>query len=140
MLEGFWQGKRVLVTGHTGFKGGWLSVWLQKLQAEVVGIALDPLSGKSLYQVADVSRQMTSLRQDIRDRQALFKLINAHQPEVIFHLAAQPLVRDSYHYPVETWETNVMGSINVLEAARSTGSVKAVVMVTSDKCYQNNEW
>ncbi len=136
----FWKGRKVLLTGHTGFKGGWLSLWLQSLQADVIGIALDHLHDKSLYEIARVGAGMTSLRQDIRDRESLARLFTRYEPEIVIHLAAQPLVRYSYRHPVETWETNVMGSINVLEAVRQVSSVRSVIMVTSDKCYLNREW
>jgi CDP-glucose 4,6-dehydratase len=136
----FWKSKNVLVTGHTGFKGSWLSLWLQKLGAHVVGVSLDPPTNPSLYDRAMVGEGMTSLHADIRDGDALKKIFTKYMPEVIFHLAAQPLVRYSYHEPVETYETNVMGTLHVLEAMRHVGSVRAAVMITTDKCYENREW
>lgn len=135
----FWQGKRVLVTGHTGFKGAWLSLWLQQLGAEVVGVSLDPPTEPNLYEQARVAKGMTSLRADIRDGARLKQIFAAHCPEIVFHLAAQSLVRYSYREPVETYETNVMGTLQVLEAIRATETVRAAVMVTSDKCYENRE-
>lgn len=140
MTNEFWRGKVVLVTGHTGFKGSWLSLWLQQLGAEVTGVSLDPPTSPSLYEQAQVAKGMTSLRADIRDGQALKDIFVQCQPEIVFHLAAQPLVRYSYQAPVETYEINVMGTLHVLEAMRSVGSVRAAVMVTTDKCYDNKEW
>jgi CDP-glucose 4,6-dehydratase len=136
----FWQGKRVLLTGHTGFKGGWLSLWLQSMGAQVVGYALAPPTNPSLFEVANVGLGMTSIIGDIRDLTHLLAIFLEHQPEIVIHMAAQPLVRYSYLEPVETYSTNVMGTINLLEAVRCTKSVKAVVNVTSDKCYENREW
>jgi CDP-glucose 4,6-dehydratase len=137
---GFWRGKRVFLTGHTGFKGSWLSLWLQSLGAQVVGYALDPPTNPSLYELADVGAGMTSIIGDIRDLEYLRALFIEHKPEIVIHMAAQSLVRYSYVEPVETYSTNVMGTVNLLEAVRSTESVKAVVNVTSDKCYENREW
>ncbi len=136
----FWKGKRVLVTGHTGFKGSWLSLWLQSMDAQVVGYALAPPTNPSLFEVAEVAKGMTSIIGDIRDLEHLRRVFAEHKPEIVIHMAAQPLVRYSYIEPVETYSTNVMGTVNLLEAVRSTGSVKAVVNVTSDKCYENREW
>ena len=136
----FWQGKRVLLTGHTGFKGSWLSLWLQSMGAQVVGYALTPPSNPSLFNVAEVGQGMTSILGDIRDLAHLRKVFAEHKPEIVIHMAAQALVRYSYVEPVETYSTNVMGTVNLLEAVRSTNSVKAVVNVTSDKCYDNREW
>ena len=136
----FWKGKKVLVTGHTGFKGSWLSLWLQSMQADVVGISLDPPTTPSLYEQAQVGDDMTSLRADIRDIDKIKSIFQEHQPEIVFHLAAQPLVRYSYHEPVETYATNVMGTLHVLEAIRCCKSVRAAVMITTDKCYENREW
>ncbi len=140
MNAAFWHGKRVLVTGHTGFKGSWLSLWLQSMGAEVVGYALTPPTNPSLFEVANVSLGMTSIIGDIRDLAQLQKVFVEHQPEIVIHMAAQPLVRYSYLEPVETYSTNVMGVVNLLEAIRQTKSVKAVVNVTTDKCYENREW
>jgi len=136
----FWQGKKVLLTGHTGFKGSWLSIWLQAMGAQVVGYALAPPTNPSLFEVADVAKGMTSIIGDIRDLPHLQKVFAEHQPEIVIHMAAQPLVRYSYIEPVETYSTNVMGVVNLLEAVRVTKSVKAVVNVTTDKCYENREW
>ena len=140
MNQEFWQGKRVLITGHTGFKGSWLSLWLQSMGADVVGYALTPPTNPSLFEVANVEQGMTSVIGDIRDLAHLKAVFFEHQPELVIHMAAQPLVRYSYLEPVETYSTNIMGTVNLLEAVRSTKSVKAVVNVTSDKCYENREW
>ena len=136
----FWKGKRVLLTGHTGFKGGWLSLWLQSKQAHVVGYALAPPTNPSLFEVAEVGKGMASIIGDICDLSQLRAVFAEHQPEIVIHMAAQSLVRYSYNEPVETYSTNVMGTVNLLEAVRHTGSVKVVVNVTSDKCYENREW
>jgi CDP-glucose 4,6-dehydratase len=136
----FWRGKRVFLTGHTGFKGSWLSLWLQSMGAQVVGYALVPPTNPSLFEVADVAKGMTSIIGDIRDLERLRAVFAEHQPEIVIHMAAQPLVRYSYIEPVETYSTNVMGTVNLLEAVRSTASVKAAVNVTTDKCYENREW
>lgn len=138
--QDFWRGKRVLMTGHTGFKGSWLSLWLQSMGAQVVGYALAPPTNPSLFEVAEVGKGMTSIIGDIRDLERLRAVFAEHKPEIVIHMAAQPLVRYSYIEPVETYSTNVMGTVNLLEAVRSTPSVKAVVNVTSDKCYENREW
>jgi len=136
----FWRGKRVLMTGHTGFKGSWLSLWLQSMGAQVVGYALAPPTTPSLFDVAEVGKAMASIIGDIRDLEKLRAVFTEHKPEIVIHMAAQPLVRYSYIEPVETYSTNVMGTVNLLEAVRSTPSVKAVVNITSDKCYENREW
>ena len=135
----YWKGKKVLITGHTGFKGSWLSIWLQHLGAKVIGVSLNPPTNPSLYEKANVSEGMTSLRQDIRDLEAVKKIFQLYQPEIVFHMAAQALVRYSYFNPVETYETNVMGTLNILEGIRSINTVGTAVMVTSDKCYKNLE-
>jgi len=136
----FWRGKRVLITGHTGFKGGWLSLWLQSMGATLRGIALAPPTVPALFEVARVAQGMEHRVTDIRDFAALKVQMDEFQPEVVFHMAAQPLVRLSYSEPVETYATNVMGTVHVLESARHTGSVKAIVNITTDKCYENREW
>jgi len=136
----FWQGKKVFLTGHTGFKGGWLSLWLQQLGAEVTGYALQPPTKPSLFEVANVSQGMKSIIGDIRDGQALANAMRDVLPDIVIHMAAQPLVRYSYLDPVETYSTNVMGTVHLLEAVRQSPSVRAVVNVTSDKCYENKEW
>jgi len=136
----FWRGKRVLLTGHTGFKGGWLSLWLQAMGASVRGLSLAPASDPNLFTAANVGQHMEHQVQDIRDFEATAHSISAHRPEIVFHLAAQPLVRLSYQEPVATYATNVMGTVHVLEACRQAGSVKAVLNVTTDKCYENMSW
>lgn len=140
MNKAFWKSKKVLLTGHTGFKGSWLALWLQDMQAEVIGYALAAPTNPSLFEVAKIGKGMTSIIGDIRDLDKLRSVFAEHQPEIVIHMAAQPLVRYSYVAPVETYSTNVMGTVNVLEAVRATGSVKAVLNVTSDKCYENREW
>jgi CDP-glucose 4,6-dehydratase len=136
----FWQKKRVLITGHTGFKGSWLSLWLQLLGAETLGYALLPSTQPNLFKLAKLEQTMVSVIGDIRDLSTLTKVIRDYQPEIIIHLAAQSLVRQSYINPVETYEVNVMGTVNILEAVRQVASVRAIVNVTSDKCYENKEW
>ena len=140
MLEKFYKGKKVLVTGHTGFKGSWLSAWLYKMGAEVIGLSLDPYSERDNFSLTGIGEKIKAdVRGDIRDGQLLKDLFEKYKPEIVFHLAAQPLVRLSYEIPVETYEVNVMGTINVLEAIRVTDSVKVGVMITTDKCYENKE-
>lgn len=137
----FWRDKRVLLTGHTGFKGSWLSLWLQAMGAEVHGCALPPPTNPNMFTAADVASGMASSETaDIRDAEALRRILAGVAPEIIFHLAAQSLVRTSYALPVETYGINVMGTVNLFEAVRLGGSVKAVVNITSDKCYENREW
>ena len=138
-LENFYSNKKVLVTGHTGFKGSWLSMWLQCMGAEVIGYSLKPPTNPSLFDIADVESNMVSIIGDIRDYQKLKNLFEDYRPEIVFHLAAQALVLESYNNPLETFETNIMGTVNVLEAARSNGKVRSLVNVTSDKCYENND-
>lgn len=133
-------GKRVLVTGHTGFKGSWLSLWLGHLGAEVVGISLEPKTQPNHWHLLDLESNIQNHELDIRNSTDLTGVFKATQPEVVFHLAAQPLVRRSYLDPLETWSTNVMGTANVLEACRQTRSVRAILTVTTDKCYENQEW
>lgn len=140
MNSEFWRGRRVFLTGHTGFKGSWLSLWLQKLGAQVVGYALVPPTNPSLFEVARVADGMRSIIADVRDLPTLTAAIAEHRPEIVFHMAAQPLVRLSYEQPVETYATNVMGTVHLLEAIRQTGQVRAVVNITTDKCYENREW
>lgn len=140
LFDNFFRGKRVLVTGHTGFKGSWLSIWLHELGAEVTGIALDPSSNRDNYVLSGIGNRIKAdYRADIRDPDRIKAIFSESRPEIVFHLAAQPLVRLSYEIPVETWQTNVMGTINVMEAIRATDSVKVCVMITTDKCYENKE-
>lgn len=140
IFKNFYRGKRVLVTGHTGFKGSWLSIWLHELGAEVIGVAKDPMTDKDNYVLSGIGGKIKAdLRADIRDSQRMKDIFQEYQPEIVFHLAAQPLVRLSYEIPVETYETNVIGTINILEAIRITDSVKVGVMITTDKCYENKE-
>lgn len=136
----FYRGKRVLVTGHTGFKGGWLAAWLKSLGAHVIGLALPPDTNPNLFDAACLGCDMVSVLGDIRESSVVASVFEQHQPEVVFHNAAQPLVLRSYREPVATYATNVMGTVHVLEAVRNTPSVRAVVIVTSDKCYENREW
>lgn len=135
-----YKGKKVLITGHTGFKGGWLSIWLEMLGAEVYGYALDSLHENGIYLSSGISNRMNDRRGDIRDLEKLLIVFREVRPDVVFHLAAQALVIESYNNPVETFEINIQGTVNVLEAIRQTNSVKAAVMITTDKCYENKEW
>ncbi len=139
MQSQFWAGRRVFVTGHTGFKGSWLVLWLQRLGAHVSGFALDAPTQPALFHEAVVAEGIDHILGDVRDAQALHTAMQQARPEIVFHLAAQPLVRFSYSAPVETYATNVMGTVHVLEAARRLDSVRAIVNVTSDKCYENRE-
>jgi CDP-glucose 4,6-dehydratase len=133
-------GKRVLVTGHTGFKGSWLNLWLNQLGAEVVGISLTPRAEHSHWNLLGLKSRVQHHALDIRQATKVTKVFRSTKPDVVFHLAAQPLVRRSYIDPLETWSTNVMGTANVLEACRQTSSVRAILVVTTDKCYENQEW
>lgn len=136
----FWRGKRIFMTGHSGFKGSWLCLWLQELGANITGYALPPPTEPSMFELCDVAENITSISGDIRDLSHLRQAMADAAPEIVFHLAAQPLVRMSYERPVETFQTNVMGSVHLLEAVRQTKGVRSVVVITSDKCYQNREW
>jgi len=136
----FWRGKKVLITGHTGFKGGWLSLYLQKKGANVVGYSLPPPTEPSLFEIGRIAEGMESISGDVRDIEKFKTIIREHKPEIIIHMAAQSLVRYSYENPLETYSTNVMGTVNVLESVRCLDSVKVVLIITSDKCYENKEW
>jgi CDP-glucose 4,6-dehydratase len=136
----FWKGKRVFITGHTGFKGSWLSLWLQNMGAVVKGYALEPTTNPNLFTKAEVAQNMDSEIGDITDLNHIVKSMKTFNPEILIHMAAQPLVRLSYQVPVLTYSTNVMGTVNVLEAARKCNHLKAIISVTTDKCYENKEW
>lgn len=136
----FWRDKRVFLTGHTGFKGSWLSLWLQSMGANLCGFALEPPTTPALFMQANVGNGMSSIINDVRDYASLLAAMNSHKPEIVIHMAAQPLVRQSYIDPIETYSTNVMGTVHLFEAIRNVGSVRAVVNVTTDKCYENREW
>jgi CDP-glucose 4,6-dehydratase len=140
-LQDYYKGKKVLVTGHTGFKGSWMCFWLKELGAQVIGISLPPPSDRpNLFRAAQIAEGMESEFCDICDAEKLRHLVQQYQPELVFHLAAQSLVRPSYKDPITTYTTNVIGTVNLLEAARACPSVRSVVVITTDKCYQNNEW
>ncbi len=136
----FWNNRKVLITGHTGFKGSWLTLLLHHLGAKLYGYALDPPTDPSLFKSANLKELITSNIADIRDYDRLLDVLKEFSPEVVIHMAAQPLVRESYRNPRETYEINVMGTVNLLEAIRHTPGIKAVVNVTTDKCYENHEW
>jgi len=137
MNKKFWEGKTVLITGHTGFKGSWLSIWLQKLNVNLTGISKSIPTNPSMYELAKVEKGMTSIFGDIRDYNTIFKTINENNPDIIIHMAAQSILRESYDNPVETYETNIMGTINLLEAIRNNSKSCIVLIITSDKCYEN---
>jgi CDP-glucose 4,6-dehydratase len=137
---GFWRGRRVLITGHTGFKGSWLSLWLASMGAEVTGLSDTVPTDPSLFELARVGGDVRDERVDVRDFQGVSRVVAQARPEVVLHLAAQPIVRASFTAPRETYEINVMGTVNVFEAVRAAGGVRAIVNVTSDKCYENREW
>jgi len=139
MDASFWENKRVLVTGHTGFKGSWLSLWLQTRGANVIGYSLAPPTTPNFFEIGDIARSMTSVHGDIRDLEHFKDTVKTYQPEIIIHMAAQSLVRYSYDHPVETYSTNVMGTVNILDTIRQLGGVKVVLVITSDKCYENRE-
>lgn len=140
MNMAFWQNKKVLITGHTGFKGSWLCLWLQQLGADLCGLSLEPETSPNLFELAQVADNMQHHIGDIREFHTVKYIVDAFQPEIIIHMAAQPLVRYSYDHPVETYATNVMGTAHVLEAARHCESVRSIVNITTDKCYENKEW
>ena len=140
LFNNVFDGKTVLVTGHTGFKGSWLSIWLRELGANVIGYALEPYTSDDIFVVAGVDRKMQSNIGDVRDFDQLKGTFDKYRPEIVFHLAAQPLVRLSYQQPKLTYETNIGGTVNVLECCRESDSVKVIINVTSDKCYENREW
>jgi len=140
MMKAFWRNKKVLITGHTGFKGSWLSLWLQLLGAKPIGYALEPPSNPSFFVDGEIASGMASITADVRDLQALENTMRAHQPDIVLHLAAQSLVRYSYDHPLDTYTTNIIGTAMVLEAVRKTKVSRAVLIVTSDKCYDNKEW
>lgn len=140
LFSNVYQDKKVFVTGHTGFKGSWLTLWLKALGANVIGYSLPPPTEPSLYKTARLNEGITHIEGDVRDESSLLKAMQTHQPDMVFHLAAQPLVRHSYQDPVETYATNVMGTVHLLEAIRKTPGVRICVNITSDKCYENREW
>jgi CDP-glucose 4,6-dehydratase len=135
----FWAKRKVLLTGHTGFKGSWLSLWLQSLGAQVIGYSLPPPTQPSLFAVAGVEKRMESICGDVLDLEHLGRVVREHRPDIVFHMAAQSLVRRSYFDPVGTYATNILGTVHVLQAVREAPSVQAVIVVTSDKCYENRE-
>lgn len=139
MFNDFYKNSKVLITGHTGFKGSWLSIWLNHLGAEVIGIALDPKTEKDLFILTGLAGKMTDYREDIRNLNRINKIFQKENPEIVFHLAAQALVLSGYENPVTTFETNITGTVNILEACRNTESVKQVIIVTTDKVYENKE-
>lgn len=134
-----YRGKTVLVTGHTGFKGSWLSIWLREMGATVIGYALDPYTDRDNFVLSHLDEKIIDIRGDIRDGEKLASVFKKYKPEIVFHLAAQPIVRLSYEIPVETYEVNVMGTIKLLECIRNTDETKVGVMITTDKCYENKE-
>jgi CDP-glucose 4,6-dehydratase len=140
LITAFYKKKKILITGHTGFKGSWLCLWLKKLGAELSGIALDPKTKRDNFVRCGLSESLADYRFDIRDRERLFQVVKKEQPEIIFHLAAQPLVLESYRTPLETFETNVMGTVNILEAFRQQDRAGLLMVITTDKVYDNREW
>ncbi len=140
MNQSFWQHKKVFITGHTGFKGSWLSLWLQSLDSQVSGFSIDPPTQPNLFELAKVANGMQSIYGDVRDLTQISRALQQTQPDIVIHMAAQPLVHYSYQYPVETYMTNIMGTVNLFEAVRNCDSIKVVLNVTSDKCYENKEW
>ncbi|MCK5033128.1 MAG: GDP-mannose 4,6-dehydratase, partial [Calditrichia bacterium] len=140
IFENIYDGKTVLVTGSTGFKGSWLCTWLVSVGANVIGYALRPLNEKDNYVISGLAKKITYIDNDIRDYQKLHNVFSKYKPDIVFHLAAQAIVLESYNDPIYTYSTNVMGTVNLFEAIRQTSSVKVAINVTSDKCYENKEW
>lgn len=140
LFNGIYAGKKVLVTGHTGFKGSWLSIWLRAMGAQVVGYALPPDTKPSMFEVTGLHNHLVHMEGDVRDYEHLSRVVLEHRPDMVFHLAAQPLVRLSYQQPRYTFETNIMGTVNLLEALRASDTVRVCTVITSDKCYENHEW
>lgn len=140
VVSSFWNNKKVFLTGHTGFKGSWLTLWLLKMGAQVTGYSLEPSTSPSLFKLANLDKDMNSIIDDVRNPESVEKALRDSKAEIIIHMAAQPLVRYSYENPIETYMTNVMGTVHVLEAARKVGNIAAIVNVTTDKCYDNKEW
>ena len=140
LFDGFYQGKTVFITGHTGFQGSWLSLWLTLLGAKVIGYSLSPPTVPSLFEILKIKKNITSHIHDINDKTKLHSILSKHNPDVVIHLAAQPLVRKSYEIPLETFSTNILGTANLLESVRDVSSVKACLIMTSDKAYENKEW
>ena len=138
-MRSFWNGKRVLLTGHTGFKGAWLGMWLERLGATIAGISLEPVNKPNLFDLIKSESKITSFFHDIRDINGIASIVRQFEPEIIFHLAAQALVRESYKEPIDTFSTNIMGTVNLLQAIRGVSSVKSAVLITTDKVYQNHE-
>ncbi len=137
MNKKFWERKTVLITGHTGFKGSWLSIWLQKLDVNLIGISKSIPTNPSMYELSKVEKGMKSILGDIRDYNTIFNTIKENNPDIIIHMAAQSILRESYNNPMETYETNIMGTVNLLEAIRNNGKSCIVLIITSDKCYEN---
>lgn len=140
MIDEFYKGKKVLITGHTGFKGSWLSIWLNMMGVEVIGYALEPYTERDNFVVTELEGKITHIVSDIRDYEKLLSVFKKYEPELVFHLAAQPLVRESFINPKETYDINIGGTVNLLECCRIIDSVRVVVNVTTDKCYENQEW
>ena len=140
MNDEFFKDRRVIITGHTGFVGSWLTKWLLMMESDILGYSLDPPTKPNMYDAIGLSKEIQDLRKDVRDKESLKEAIYKFQPEIVFHLAAQPIVLESYDNPVETFETNVMGTVNLLESLRRVGSAKVILVMTSDKVYRNNKW
>ncbi|HCT29688.1 MAG TPA: CDP-glucose 4,6-dehydratase, partial [Bacteroidales bacterium] len=140
MAANFYNGKKILVTGHTGFKGSWLTLWLNKMGAKITGASLAPTDELGAFNAMGIANLCIDLRQDINQYEQLKSIVVESKPEIVFHLAAQPLVLESYKTPLETLQTNIIGTANLLEACRNINSIKAIVIITTDKCYENNEW